>query len=160
MIRSRNRETWYEGEIKCVKPSEGPKKLRIAFRTAALQVGECPFLLVNGVAGLEDSAAIGNRVLVAFRDPFDLDGHELFQSASVGVALYRDDGEDAETLLKNADTAMYGAKLARRNNQLHNAPAMNAQATAATRARGRPPRGSKERRVRCPLPAPGAADHP
>ena len=46
----------------------------------------------------------------------------------MGIALYPDDGDDAETLLKNADTAMYRAKMAGRNNQLHYVPAMNAQA--------------------------------
>jgi len=85
-------------------------------------------LLLNGVTGPEDAAAIAERVVRAFRDPINLDGQELFLSASVGVALYPDDGQDARTLLKNADTAMYGAKLAGRNNQLRYAPAMNARA--------------------------------
>ena len=84
-------------------------------------------LLLNGVTGPEDAATIADRVLTAFRDPFNLDGQELFLSASVGVALYPEDGKDAQTLLKNADTAMYGAKLAGRNNQLRYAPAMNAR---------------------------------
>ncbi len=85
-------------------------------------------LLLNGIAGPEEAAAIAERVLAAFRDPFNLDGQELFLSASIGMALYPDDGRDAQTLLKNADTAMYGAKLAGRNNQLRYAPAMNARA--------------------------------
>ncbi|HUE60697.1 MAG TPA: EAL domain-containing protein, partial [Acidimicrobiales bacterium] len=85
-------------------------------------------LLLNGVAGPEDAATIAERVVAVFRDPINLDGQEVFLSASVGVALYPDDGLDAQTLLKNADTAMYGAKLAGRNNQLRYAPAMNARA--------------------------------
>jgi diguanylate cyclase (GGDEF)-like protein len=84
-------------------------------------------LLLDGIAGPEDAETIAERVVGAFRDPFNLDGQELFLSASVGVALYPDDGQDAQTLLKNADTAMYGAKLAGRNNQLRYAPAMNAR---------------------------------
>lgn len=85
-------------------------------------------LLLDGVAGPEDAATIAERVVAAFRDPINLDGQELFLSASVGVAIYPDDGRDYQTLLKNADTAMYGAKLAGRNNQLRYAPAMNARA--------------------------------
>jgi diguanylate cyclase (GGDEF)-like protein len=85
-------------------------------------------VLVRDVAGPEEAATIAERILAALHDPFDLDGQELFLSASVGVALYPDDGEDAQTLLKNADTAMYGAKLAGRDSQLRYAPAMNARA--------------------------------
>ena len=85
-------------------------------------------LLLQHVAGPEEATTIGDRVLAAFRDPFYLDGQELFLSASVGVALYPDDGEDAQTLLKNADTAMYRAKLAGRNSQLRYTPVMNARA--------------------------------
>ena len=85
-------------------------------------------LLLNGIEGAEDAAAVAERVVAAFQDPINLDGQELFLSASVGVALFPEDGKDAQTLLKNADTAMYGAKVAGRNNQLRYAPAMNARA--------------------------------
>lgn len=84
-------------------------------------------LLLNGVTGPEDAEVIAERVVSAFRDPINLDGQEVFLSASVGVALYPDDGLDAQTLLKNADTAMYGAKLSGRNSQLRYEPAMNAR---------------------------------
>ena len=85
-------------------------------------------LLVQSVTGPDEAARVAERVLAAFGDPFTLNGQELFLSASVGVALYPDDGRDAQTLLKNADTAMYRAKLAGRNNHLRYAPEMNAQA--------------------------------
>ncbi|HTW05979.1 MAG TPA: EAL domain-containing protein [Acidimicrobiales bacterium] len=85
-------------------------------------------LLVPGVAGTEEATSVAERVLAGFRDPVNLDGQELFLSASVGVALFPDDGADAQTLLKNADTAMYQAKLAGRNKQRRYAAAMNAQA--------------------------------
>jgi diguanylate cyclase (GGDEF)-like protein len=85
-------------------------------------------LLIESVTGPDEAAVVAERVLAAFRDPFTLDGQELFLSASVGVALYPDDGRDAQTLLKNADTAMYSAKLAGRNNHVRYTPSMNAQA--------------------------------
>ena len=84
-------------------------------------------LLLDGIDGAADAAAVAERVVAAFRDPINLDGQELYLSASVGVALYPEDGRDSQTLLKNADTAMYGAKLAGRNNQLRYAPVMNAR---------------------------------
>ncbi|HXX90627.1 MAG TPA: EAL domain-containing protein [Acidimicrobiales bacterium] len=85
-------------------------------------------LLVQDVAGPEEATRIAERVLASLRDPLNIDGQELFLSASVGVALYPEDGEDAQTLLKNADTAMYRAKLAGRSSQIRYIPAMNARA--------------------------------
>jgi diguanylate cyclase (GGDEF)-like protein len=65
----------------------------------------------------DDSAAavIAARVIEALAQPFYLEGQQLFVSASVGIATYPENGRDAETLLKNADTAMYGAKNGGRN---------------------------------------------
>jgi diguanylate cyclase (GGDEF)-like protein len=61
------------------------------------------------------AAAIAARVIEALAQPFYLEGQQLFVSASVGIATYPENGRDAETLLKNADTAMYGAKNGGRN---------------------------------------------
>jgi diguanylate cyclase (GGDEF)-like protein len=85
-------------------------------------------ILAQDVTGPEEAATIAERILAVLHDPFNIDGQELFLSASVGVALYPEDGEDAQTLLMNADIAMYGAKLAGRDSQLRYAPAMNARA--------------------------------
>jgi diguanylate cyclase (GGDEF)-like protein len=52
------------------------------------------------------------------------DGHELNITASIGVALYPEDGEDADTLMKRADIAMYRAKAKGRDNYQHYTPAM------------------------------------
>jgi diguanylate cyclase (GGDEF)-like protein len=85
-------------------------------------------LLMHGIQGPDEPTAVAERILAAFRAPFGLDGHEVFLSASVGIALYPEDGSDSATLLRNADAAMYGAKVAGRNNQARYAPAMNARA--------------------------------
>lgn len=53
---------------------------------------------------------VANRILQAATEPLGVVGHEIRSSASIGIALYPKDGEDPETLLKNADTAMYHAK--------------------------------------------------
>src|SRR5437667_3154272 len=63
----------------------------------------------------EDAAAMAQRVLRIIAEPIDIEGQRLYITASIGIAIYPEDGEDAETLLKNADNAMYRAKAARRN---------------------------------------------
>ncbi len=56
---------------------------------------------------------LAGKILAVFSHPFDLGAQTLLVTASIGVSLYPDDGEDAETLLKYADIAMYRAKLQR-----------------------------------------------
>ena len=63
----------------------------------------------------EDIPAIAQKILRAIADPVDVDGHRLYITASIGIAVFPDDGSDAETLLKNADNAMYRAKSEGRN---------------------------------------------
>ena len=53
---------------------------------------------------------IANRIVACLSTPFQIDGHELFVSASIGVAVAPGDGQDADTLLKHAEMAMYQAK--------------------------------------------------
>jgi diguanylate cyclase (GGDEF)-like protein len=62
-----------------------------------------------------DAEVIGNRIVMALAEPFDLDGHRLRISASLGIARYPTDGTDATALLKSADVAMYTAKRLGRN---------------------------------------------
>ena len=66
-----------------------------------------------------DRQRSNDALLVKIREslqaPIHFEGHELSTSASIGVVLYPDDGRDFETLLKKADTAMYRAKEAGRN---------------------------------------------
>jgi diguanylate cyclase (GGDEF)-like protein len=76
---------------------------------------EFTFLFVDGGAKDERTAALAERLLDRFSDPFNVGGRQLTVKASIGVAVYPHDGEDAETLLKHADTAMYQAKSAGRN---------------------------------------------
>jgi hypothetical protein len=62
-----------------------------------------------------DAEGIGNRIVMALAEPFDLDGHRLRISASLGIARYPTDGGDATVLLKSADVAMYAGKRLGRN---------------------------------------------
>jgi diguanylate cyclase (GGDEF)-like protein len=72
--------------------------------------------LVPDISRLEDATEVARKILISFQEPFSVEGHELRTTASIGVTIYPDDGVDADTLLKNADIAMYRAKQKGRNN--------------------------------------------
>ena len=79
-------------------------------------------LLVPALGHSEDAAVVAQKILDAIRYPFHIEGREFFTTTSVGISIYPEDGTDAATLIKNADTAMYQAKeLGRDNYQLFNA---------------------------------------
>ncbi len=63
-----------------------------------------------------DAGGIASRVLDALREPFPVGPHELVVGVSIGITLFPGDGDDVETLLRNADVAMYEAKARGRNN--------------------------------------------
>jgi EAL domain-containing protein (putative c-di-GMP-specific phosphodiesterase class I) len=68
------------------------------------------------------------RLLAAVAEPHFIDGHDLQVTTSIGISVYPDDGLDAETLIKNADTAMYQAKANGRQGYQFFKPAMNVRA--------------------------------
>ena len=67
-------------------------------------------VLLSDIDGESDAARAAHRLFDALSDPFALDGHQISIGASIGISLYPRDGEDFETLTKNADAAMYRAK--------------------------------------------------
>ncbi|HEX6705031.1 MAG TPA: EAL domain-containing protein [Albitalea sp.] len=75
-----------------------------------------------------DAALVAEKVVRALSQPFMLDSEEVCVSASVGIGLYPTDGDDADTLLRHADTAMYRAKEEGRNGFQFYLPQMNDQA--------------------------------
>ena len=75
------------------------------------------------------AAAIADRIRGIFAKPFQVDGHEVFVTASTGLSVYPFDGADADTLLKHADTAMYAAKAIGRNNHSSYRPSMGLRAS-------------------------------
>jgi len=78
--------------------------------TVSRQGGDEFVVLLQEVKQAEDIAIAARRMLRAVEEAHSIDDHELHVTASIGVSLYPDDGLDAETLIKNADTAMYQAK--------------------------------------------------
>jgi diguanylate cyclase (GGDEF)-like protein/PAS domain S-box-containing protein len=85
-------------------------------------------LLLPGVTRAEDAPKVAEKVLEALRQPIPIDGRELYVTGSVGISLYPDDGNDPETLVRNADAAMYRAKDRGRDTYQLYAAAMNATA--------------------------------
>ena len=65
--------------------------------------------------GQEGAALVANKIRDVLRAPFDLKGHEVAVTASIGITVHPDDASDPETLIKYADTAMYRAKQAGRD---------------------------------------------
>jgi diguanylate cyclase (GGDEF)-like protein/PAS domain S-box-containing protein len=86
-------------------------------------------LLLENLSSPSDAAVLAKKALACFEEPFLTDGHELHISASIGVSVYPEDGNDAETLVKNADTAMYRAKERGRGTYCFYTAQMNAQGT-------------------------------
>jgi diguanylate cyclase (GGDEF)-like protein len=85
-------------------------------------------VLLNVINELEDAAKVAHRITDIISKPFQLDDHEIFITSSIGIAVYPADGEDIESLLKNADAAMYHAKDHGKNHFQYYKQYMNASA--------------------------------
>ncbi|HEX7151160.1 MAG TPA: EAL domain-containing protein [Thermoanaerobaculia bacterium] len=85
-------------------------------------------LLIPRVESVENAATIAHKIIETLKLPFFIHARELFVTTSIGVSLFPEDGLDPETLVRNADTAMYRAKEQGRDNYQLYAPAMNARA--------------------------------
>jgi len=96
--------------------------------TVSRQGGDEFVVLLSEVEQAEDAAITARRMLRAVADTHSIDEHELHVTTSIGVSVYPDDGLDAQTLIKNADTAMYQAKENGRQSYQFFKPAMNARA--------------------------------
>ena len=78
----------------------------------------------------QDAGRVGEHIVKALSDAFVVNGQNSFLSASIGIALYPEDGKSAEALIKNADTAMYRAKSGGRAQAVYFEENMNAMAVA------------------------------
>ena len=85
-------------------------------------------VLLSEVDHAENAVISAKRLLQATEESHSIDQHDLHVTASIGVSIYPDDGLDAETLIKNADTAMYQAKENGRQGYQFFKPAMNVRA--------------------------------
>ncbi len=93
------------------------------------RLGGDEFLVVlEGLHHAADAAQVATKVLSALSQPFDIAGHTLFTSCSIGVSVFPDDAADERALMRNADVAMYHAKERGRSNYQFFSPDMNTRA--------------------------------
>jgi diguanylate cyclase (GGDEF)-like protein len=85
-------------------------------------------VLLSDIKFAEDASKVAQRINDSMSKPFILGDQELFVTVSTGIAICPDDGKDSDTLLKNADSAMYYAKNQGRNNYQYYMQSMNARA--------------------------------
>jgi diguanylate cyclase (GGDEF)-like protein/PAS domain S-box-containing protein len=86
-------------------------------------------ILLPAINSPADAAIVANKIIGSLSAPIITDNHELHTSPSIGISIFPDDGSDGDAILKNADTAMYHAKSAGRNNYQFYADEMNTTAT-------------------------------
>lgn len=84
--------------------------------------------ILREIRSFQDAGVVVRKLTEALSKPFQVDSHELFVTASMGVTMYPNDGEDANLLIRNADMAIGRAKIAGRNNCQYYAPAMGEDA--------------------------------
>lgn len=83
--------------------------------TVSRHGGDEFLILLPEVDQPEDAGLIAEKIVASVAEPYQVAGHELTLTASVGIALYPEDGQDAQTLIMRADAAMYHAKNSGRN---------------------------------------------
>jgi predicted signal transduction protein with EAL and GGDEF domain/FixJ family two-component response regulator len=96
-------------------PGEAPATESSATNLARLGGDEFT-ILIPDLERVEHALNVAHRVKEAMRRPFLIDGNEIFVTASIGISLFPEDGDDCNSLLKFADTAMYHAKNCGKNN--------------------------------------------
>ncbi|MBM3150515.1 MAG: GGDEF domain-containing protein, partial [Chloroflexi bacterium] len=90
----------------------GQRLVRVLRRsdTVSRMGGDEFIVLLPQISSAEYAAKVARKLLNSFKEPFLVERHELRMTTSIGVALYPEAGEDAESLFRHADTAMYRAK--------------------------------------------------
>ena len=86
-------------------------------------------IVLHEMASPDDVVQVAEKIIGAMVPPVHIDGHQLRPTTSIGISMFPDDGDEVFSLMKSADTAMYHAKAAGRNNFQFFARKMNEQAT-------------------------------
>lgn len=97
--------------------------------TVARLGGDEFVVLLPDIGSAADAATIAGKIINSFAAPIQVGSHELHTSPSIGIALFPSDGVDGDTILRHADTAMYHAKAAGRNNYQFYSEEMNKAAS-------------------------------
>lgn len=86
-------------------------------------------IVLPTIKSTEDTVKLAQKILDSLKHPFDVEEHQFHVKTSIGIALYPQDGEDSETLLKNSDTALSRAKEQGRNQYQFYTPGMTSEAS-------------------------------
>jgi len=105
--------------LRCVRASD----------TVGRHGGDEFLMLLPDISHVEDAARVAEKVLAEATQPYLVDHHELATGASIGIAIFPDNGESMTELLRNADAAMYAAKQSGRSRYQFYSESMNARAT-------------------------------
>ncbi|MGH8809509.1 MAG: putative bifunctional diguanylate cyclase/phosphodiesterase, partial [Noviherbaspirillum sp.] len=103
--------------------------------TVCRQSGDEFLVILSSARDTDAISTVAEKILEKMACPFSIEGHQLFTSLSIGAAVYPDDGDDFEVLVKAADTAMYHAKEAGRNTYRFYTEQMNVDATSHLKTR-------------------------
>jgi diguanylate cyclase (GGDEF)-like protein/PAS domain S-box-containing protein len=98
------------GDSLLIKVSERLRQILPQEATIGRQGGDEFIILLPFLIDKTDAALMAHKILKAFRKPYQLDSQEVFVTTSIGISLYPQDTKEMETLVKQADTAMYYAK--------------------------------------------------
>ncbi len=107
------------------------ERLRACVRegdTVARLGGDEFAIALADVARASDVPKVAQKIIDSLSKPYVLEGREFYTTTSIGISISPDDAQDPESLVNNADIAMYRAKKLGRNNYQHYSPDMNAQA--------------------------------
>jgi diguanylate cyclase (GGDEF)-like protein/PAS domain S-box-containing protein len=96
--------------------------------TVARQGGDEFIVVITELNNPQDAGVVATNILGALSAPYTIGNRELHSNASIGIAVFPEDGREVDTLLKHSDVAMYHAKSAGRNNFQFYAPEMNERA--------------------------------
>lgn len=83
--------------------------------TVARLAGDEFTVILQEISSIADAKKVAEKIIEVFAIPFELEGHEIYSGASIGISLFPDDAGDEEGLLKKADAAMYLAKQGGKN---------------------------------------------
>lgn len=97
------------------------------YNTIARWGGDEFTILLPYINNTEYAAKLAQKILDIFKQPFMIDSHYLHITCSIGIAIYPEHGQDGDTLIKNADVALYNVKRNGRNNYTFYSPTINAE---------------------------------
>jgi diguanylate cyclase (GGDEF)-like protein/PAS domain S-box-containing protein len=116
------------GDLFLQEVAERLKRFAREQDTVSRLAGDEFLIMLTHINDISDAAVAAERLMDAMTTGFVVQGHALNVSCSIGISMFPEQGADCETLIKNADAAMYGAKESGRNNFRFFAEHMNARA--------------------------------